>query len=107
MFTASERVEHRQLGDSLFAQVREVVEHSDGFTLVFELEATIDEGIQRWLAKEKLCCPFFSFETTREQAPPSIKLHISGPAGSKLILQGEFDARGLFARVPVLATSHR
>lgn len=107
VFTTSERVEHRQLGDSLFAQVQQVVEHSDGFTLVFELEATMDQRIERWLAKEKLCCPFFSFETTREQAPPSLKLRISGPAGSKLILQGEFDARGLLALVPVLATSHR
>ncbi|MGH8614890.1 MAG: hypothetical protein ACREYF_23415 [Gammaproteobacteria bacterium] len=107
VFTTSERAEHRQLGDSLLAQVKQVIERSDGFTLMFDLDATMDERIERWLAKEKLCCPFFSFETIREQAPPSLKLRISGPAGSKPILQDEFGARGLLARVPVLATAHR
>jgi hypothetical protein len=107
VFTARERAEHEKLGDSLFAEVKRVVEHGNGFTLVFELDAKLDERIKSWLAKEKRCCPFFSFAITREDAPSSLVLRISGPQGAKEILQSELAARGLLARVPVLATSQR
>lgn len=103
VFTASERAEHKQLGDSLFAKVTHVVEHSDGFTLSFALDATVNKKIDRWLAKEKQCCPFFSFEITRDKAARSLGLQISGPPGAKAILRTEFEARELLARIPVLA----
>lgn len=103
VFTAMERAEHEQLGDSLLAKVTRVVEHSDGFTLMFELDASVSEKVEHWLAKEKRCCPFFSFEIIRERAPQSLGLRISGPPAAKAILQAEFDARELLARVPVVA----
>jgi len=72
--------------------------HSDGFTFVFEPGAKLDEQIKSWLAKEKRCCPFFSFKATREGAPASLMLRISGPQGAKEILRSELEARGLLAR---------
>lgn len=105
VFTTSERAEHRKLGDSLFAEVRRIVEHSDGFTFLFEPDAKLDEQIKSWLAKEKRCCPFFSLEINREDAPASLMLRISGPQGAKEILQSEFEARGLSAGLPSLARS--
>jgi hypothetical protein len=103
VFTASERAEHKQLGDSLFAKVTHVVEHRDGFTLSFALDATVREKIDRWLAKEKQCCPFFSFEITRDKAARSLALEVSGPPGAKAILRAELEARERLARVPALA----
>ncbi|MGH8609479.1 MAG: hypothetical protein ACREX9_19340 [Gammaproteobacteria bacterium] len=105
VFTTSERAEHRTLGDALFANVKRIVDHSDGFTFLFERDAKLDEQIKSWLAKEKRCCPFFSFEITREHAPASLMLHISGPQGAKEILQSELETRGISARLPALARS--
>lgn len=105
VFTTKERAEHRTLGDSLFAEVKRVVEHRDGFTLVFDLDTRLEERVEHWLAKEKRCCPFFSFKTAREDATTSLMLRISGPEGAKEILQSEFEARRLLARFRTRAAS--
>lgn len=101
VFTTEERTKHRQLGDSLFAKVARVVEHDDGFTFAFEPDPIVSENVEHWLAMERRCCPFFSFELTRDRAQ-SLGLRISGPSGAKAILQAE--ASELLARVPVVAT---
>lgn len=98
VFSSNERREHKKLGDLLFAEVKRIVENTDGFTLVFDQNAKLEKRITSWLAKEKQCCPFFSFQITREDAPALLMLRISGPQGAKDVLQGEFEARGLQRR---------
>jgi hypothetical protein len=95
VFTDSERAEHKALGDALFAKVKHIVELSNGFTLIFDPELKLDARINKWVEKEKMCCPFFTFETTHEDATTSYNLRIFGPLGTKEILRSEFEVRNM------------
>jgi hypothetical protein len=90
VFSISERIKHLALAKSLLQQVREVVEHDDGFTFVFE--KSLEPQVVNWISKEKRCCPFFSFELARTNTPPLLNLKISGPPGAKEILRPAYFA---------------
>jgi hypothetical protein len=90
VFSIRERIKHVALAKSLLAKARQVIEHDDGFTFVFEQSPGLEMKIADWVRSEKRCCPFFSFELTRTDAPPSIRLRISGPDGAKEILRAGF-----------------
>jgi len=87
VFSITERLKHVALAKSLLAHARRVIEHEDGFTFVFESSPGLEMKIAEWVRKEKRCCPFFSFEVSRADTPPSIGLRISGPDGAKEILR--------------------
>jgi hypothetical protein len=87
VFSISERIKHITLAKSLLGQARQVIEHNDGFTLVFEQSARLETKIADWVSNEKRCCPFFSFELSKADTPPSLRLRISGPNGAKEILR--------------------
>jgi hypothetical protein len=87
VFSISERIKHVTLAKSLLGKARQVIEHNDGFTFVFEQSARLEMKIAGWVSNEKKCCPFFSFELSKADAPPSLRLRISGPNGAKEILR--------------------
>ena len=87
VFSISERMEHLALAKSLLEQARQIIEHKDGFTFVFEQSPLLEMQIANWVSKEKRCCPFFSFELSSTSTPPSLNLKISGPNGAKEILR--------------------
>lgn len=89
VFDSGERSEHIALAKELLAQARRIIEHTNGFTFVFDKSPVIDEQIANWVSKEKKCCPFFSFEVTTVTTPPSLNLRIDGPEGTKNILKAE------------------
>lgn len=89
VFSISERIKHIALAKSLFGKVRQVIEHDDGFTFIFEQSPLLEMKIAEWVSNEKRCCPFFSFERSRADTPPSLRLHISGPSGAKEVLRTE------------------
>jgi hypothetical protein len=87
VFSYSERIKHLVLAKSLLGKARQVIEHKDGFTFVFQQSSHLETKITDWVSKEKRCCPFFSFELSRANTPPSLSLCISGPNGAKEILR--------------------
>ena len=87
VFSNSERIKHLVLAKSLLGKARQVIEHKDGFTFVFEQSPRLEVKIADWVSKEKRCCPFFSFELSRANTPPSLNLRVSGPNGAKEILR--------------------
>ena len=87
VFSNSERIKHLVLAKSLLGKARQVIEHKDGFTFVFEQSPRLEVKIADWVNKEKRCCPFFSFELSRANTPPSLNLRVSGPNGAKEILR--------------------
>jgi len=89
VFSLSERMEHLALAKSLFQRARQIMEHDDGFTFVFEKSPSLDLQVENWISKEKRCCPFFSFELSSTNMPPLLNLKISGPDGAKEILRAE------------------
>ena len=82
-------MEHLALAKSLLQRARQIIEHDDGFTFVFEKSPFLEMQIANWVSKEKRCCPFFSFELSSTNTPPLLNLKISGPDGAKEILRPE------------------
>jgi hypothetical protein len=87
VFGISERIKHMALAKSLLGKARQVIEHDDGFTFIFEQSPLLEMKITEWVSNEKRCCPFFSFELSRADTPPSLRLRISGPSAAKEILR--------------------
>ena len=98
VFNNSERIKHLALAKSLLREATQVVEHKDGFTFVFQQSALLEVKIAEWVSNEKRCCPFFSFELSRTNAPPSLSLTISGPNGAKEILRTVVDLHAFLDR---------
>jgi hypothetical protein len=101
VFSNSERIKHMALAKSLLEQARQVIEHKDGFTFVFEQSPFLEIQIADWVSKEKKCCPFFSFDLSRANTPPSLRLRISGPDRAKEILRPVADAHAFLCRYSV------
>jgi hypothetical protein len=87
VFSISERIKHVALAKSLLDKAKQVTEHDDGFTFSFEQSPLLETKIAEWVSNEKRCCPFFFFELSRADRPPSLRLRISGPSGAKEILR--------------------
>jgi hypothetical protein len=101
VFSNSERIKHIALAKSLFGKASQVIEHKDGFTFVFEQSPLLEMKIADWVSKEKRCCPFFSFELSRANTSPSLRLRISGPNGAKEILRAIANLHAFFGRYSV------
>jgi hypothetical protein len=87
VFSLSERLKHIVLAKSLVQRTKQIIEHHDGFTLVFEQSPLLETQVANWIGKEKRCCPFFSFELSKTETPPLLNLKITGPDGAKEILR--------------------
>jgi hypothetical protein len=98
VFNATERIKHLALAKSLLGKARQVIEHEDGFTFVFGQSPLLEMEIANWVSKEKRCCPFFSFELSRANTPPSLRLRIVGPDGAKEILRFAADLHAFLRR---------
>ena len=61
---------------SVFRSIREVRELSDGYAFRIPAETAIVERAGGFIARERLCCPFFSFtlEVTPERGPAWLKI---------------------------------
>lgn len=97
VFGQSERVEHMALARSLWKQAKQIIEHKDGFTFVFEQTPRLENQVAHWVNDERKCCPFFSFEVAKERESSTLKLQITGPGGAKEILAGELKNLSLLA----------
>jgi hypothetical protein len=83
---AGERVAHQETTRHVVAAAT-IRESAEGF--VFELAADEYDAVARFVAKERLCCPFLTFVVTAQAEPPQVKLRITGPAGAKAFIRAE------------------
>jgi hypothetical protein len=95
VFGQSERVEHMALARSLWKQAKQIIEHKDGFTFVFEAMPILENQVAHWVNDERKCCPFFSFEVVHERESSTLRLRITGPDGAKEILAIELKSMNL------------
>lgn len=67
---------HKENGESVFRSVLEVRELSVGYAFRIPAETAIVERAGGFIARERLCCPFFSFtlEVTPERGPVWLKI---------------------------------
>jgi hypothetical protein len=86
----ADRSRHRELAQLLRVAIRARREHADGFTFTLDSRAIALEQIAQWIDKERLCCPFLQFDLCVSGAQTGWSLTLSGPEGTKAILQAEF-----------------
>lgn len=84
---AAERGAHQANTRQVIAAATTIRESDDGF--VFELPAGEYDLVTRFVAKERLCCPFLTFVVTARPTQPQLALTISGPNGAKEFIRTE------------------
>jgi hypothetical protein len=82
------RAAHFALIARLFgADVRERVAAPDGYSYRFDGAAFDD--IARFVADERLCCPFLTFDIELHPQGGPLWLHLTGPEGTRAFLDAE------------------
>jgi hypothetical protein len=88
-FTPAERKEHIAAIEQVFGAVEEVQEVSDGYAFRLPNETTMILKLAGFIAKERLCCPFFGFSLELEPDGGALWLSLTGRDGVKPFIQAE------------------
>lgn len=87
---SSERAQHFELARRLFRELAEErQELSNGYAWRFR--ASQLEAVARFVANERKCCPFVDFELSIAAADGPIWLRLTGPRGTREVLQAELE----------------
>ena len=78
-----------QVVRALFSAVSEVREMPDGYALAFPGGAVWLTQLAEFIAFERRCCPFFTFELRCEPQQGPLWLTVRGPEGTKEMFQAE------------------
>lgn len=90
---AAERASHFALARELFTRgAQQRLELPDGYAFRFRPEAF--ESVRRFVANERKCCPFLIFELTIAENSGPLWLRMTGPDGTREVLQAELDLPG-------------
>jgi hypothetical protein len=90
---ATERASHFALARKLFAQLaQERTEVPDGYAVRFHSDAF--ESVARFVANERKCCPFVNYELSIARESGPLWLRITGPTGTREVLQAELGLAG-------------
>jgi hypothetical protein len=84
-----------QVMRALFAAVRQVRELPDGYALEFPGGAEWLLRLAEFVAFERACCPFFTFELLCEPEQGPVWLHLRGPEGVKEMVRAEWEVSRL------------
>lgn len=96
---AEEREQHAATAEQLFSTIQAVLELEDGYAL--RLPPTSDNLLKaaRFIANERLCCPFFSFGLEAEASGGSLWLQLKGSAGVKQFIEAELLSSPFFENI--------
>jgi len=72
-----------EITHTLFNERQETRQLPDGYALRFPGEETWALRLLTFIAVERACCPFFTFELIFEPQQGPLWLHVRGPAGTK------------------------
>jgi len=90
---ALDGAERRRYG-GLFAELASrlagIEELPDGFAFIFPRERPLFLTLAEWVALERRCCPFLSFELVLESRAAPVSLRLTGRPGVKEFLRREF-----------------
>ena len=86
----AERPAHVQLARRLFAgAVFSPVDDQGGEGVRTMLDAAAFDDVARWIANERVCCPFLRFRIELEPEGGTIHLTLTGPTGTRAFLESE------------------
>jgi hypothetical protein len=89
------RGEHRRLAGELLGAMTGSEELPDGYALRFPAKPFLFLRIARWIELERACCPFLTIRLEIERSTPAYRVELTGPEGTKGVLQAEL------LRVPI------
>lgn len=85
-----QRERREELSREVFSGCLKTDELDEGYEFVFPGEAGWAEKLVRFVASERECCPFLSFEMIFEPGQGPISLRVRGPEGAKELAREEF-----------------
>jgi hypothetical protein len=91
--SASEREQHRDLTKHMRESIREIKELPEGFAFRFEGDSEQVVALARWVAFERLCCPFFSFQMEVGSKDEPLWLKVTGRDGAKDFMRAAFNLK--------------
>jgi hypothetical protein len=90
---AAERQAHFSLARKLFHErAEERATLPNGYAIRFCPDAL--EAVARFVANERKCCPFMSFEVTLAPESGPLWLRMTGPEGTRSVLDAELNLAG-------------
>lgn len=78
---------HRENGEAVLASIQEVREVADGYALRLPPDTTIIQQTGAFIARERLCCPFFEFNLTIQAVHDPVWLTLTGAEGVKQYIE--------------------
>jgi hypothetical protein len=88
----AERAAHVALVARLFHERQEQRDLPNGYAFRFTPDSLAD--LAQFVSKERLCCPFLTFEITVPGADDSLWLRLTGPDGVREFLAAELPGLG-------------
>jgi len=88
-FDEVSRGEHRRLAGELIGAMTGFEELPNGYALRFPAKSFLFLRIARWIELERACCPFLTIRLEIERSTPAYRVELTGPAGTKGVLQAE------------------
>src|SRR5262245_38000275 len=86
---AEGRKRHKAVSERMRAAVKEVQDLPDGYAFRFPAEQATILLLSEFIARERLCCPFFRFELIAEQEDGPLWLQLRGREGVKEFIKAE------------------
>jgi hypothetical protein len=86
---AEGRKRHKAVSEQMRAAVKEVQPLPDGYAFRFQAEQATILLVSEFIARERLCCPFFRFELIAEQENGPLWLRLRGREGVKEFIEAE------------------
>jgi hypothetical protein len=87
---AEGRKRHIEVTKQLRAATKEELELSDGYGFRFSSDQTTILLVSEFIARERLCCPFFRFEMVVEPEDGPLWMRLHGAEGVKDFIKAEF-----------------
>lgn len=87
---ATARRRHVEVTQQLRTETKQVRELSDGYAFRFTSDLSTILLVSEFVTRERLCCPFFQFETLVEPADGPLWMKLRGSEGVKDFIRMEF-----------------
>jgi hypothetical protein len=89
---AEQAIREEELAKDIFSNCQEIAELPDGYAFRFPGDNDWATKLIEFIALERKCCPFFTFELAFEPQEGPVWLRLKGPEGVKAFVQQNFVA---------------
>lgn len=95
----AERSIHKQNSESVFEAIQAIRERPDGYAFRLPAQTAIIEQAGAFIARERLCCPFFHFSLVISPGHGPVWLHLGGNENVK-----QFIAKSIIPQLTLSST---